>query len=118
MLEPGGILVSREPLGGGILRRCVMTEVSEKGLTGRGAGEYEFARWRVEKKRRIRIDLVTYVVVNLFLIVVWAVTGFGYFWPGWVLAGWGVLLGLDIWSAYSRRPITDDDIQRELRTGR
>ena len=51
-------------------------------------------------------------------VVVWAVTGFGYFWPGWVMAGWGVLLGLDVWSAYSRRPITDDDIERELHTGR
>ena len=87
------------------------------GRTGRGAAEYEFARWRVERKRKIRTDLVTYVVINLFLIGVWAVTGFGYFWPGWVLAGWGVLLCLDIWGVYTRRPITDDDIERELRTG-
>lgn len=95
-----------------------MSELLESGRTGPDVVEYEFARWRVEKKRKVRTDLVTYVVVNLFLIGVWAVTGFGYFWPGWVLAGWAVLLGLDIWSVYARKPITDEDIQRELHTGR
>ena len=35
-------------------------------------------------------DTFAYVVINAFLIGVWAVTGAGYFWPGWVLAGWGV----------------------------
>lgn len=95
-----------------------MAELMDAGRTGPGAAEYEFARWRVEKKRKIRTDLVTYVVINLFLIGVWAVTGFGNFWPGWVLAGWGVLLGLDVWNVYSRRPITEDDIERELHTRR
>ena len=28
------------------------------------------------------------------------------------------LLGLDVWSVYSRRPITEDDIERELHTAR
>ena len=45
-------------------------------------------------------------------------TGFGYFWPGWVLAGWGVLLLLDVWSVYYRRSLTEDDIDRELRNRR
>lgn len=92
-----------------------MAELSQKGLTSRSAAEYEFARWRVERKRKVRTDLVIYVVINLFLVVVWAVSGFGYFWPGWVMAGWGVLLGLDAWSVYSRRPATEDDIEAELR---
>jgi hypothetical protein len=95
-----------------------MAELLDTGRSGPGAPEYEFARWRVERKRKIRIDLVTYVVVNLFLIGVWAVTGFGYFWPGWVMAGWGVLLGLDVWSVHLRRPVTDDDIERELHARR
>ena len=40
----------------------------------------------------------------------------GYFWPGWVLAGWGVLLLLDAWNAQYPRPITDEDLDRELRS--
>src|SRR5215217_5729190 len=36
----------------------------------------------------------SFVVVNLMLIAIWAVTGAGYFWPIWPLLGWGLgLLG-------------------------
>ena len=43
--------------------------------------EREAARKRVEKKHKFRGDVVAYVVINLFLIGLWAATGFGYFWP-------------------------------------
>jgi hypothetical protein len=33
-----------------------------------------------------------------------------------VLAGWGVLLLLDAWNAQYPRPITDEDLDRELRS--
>lgn len=56
--------------------------------------------------------VVAYVVVNLFLTGACAVTGFGYFWPSWVLAGWGML---DARNVCFRRPLTEDDIDRELR---
>jgi hypothetical protein len=81
-------------------------------------GEREAARKRVEKKHKFRGDVVAYVVINLFLVGLWAATGFGYFWPGWVLAGWGVLLLLDAWNTYYRRPITEEEIDKELRAGR
>lgn len=74
----------------------------------------EEARKRVERKHKLRADAVAYVVINAFLIGAWAATGFGYFWPGWVLAGWGVLLLLDAWNAYFGRPVTEADIDREL----
>jgi hypothetical protein len=80
--------------------------------------EYELARRRVERKRKFRADLVAYVVINAFLIGVWAATGLGYFWPGWVLAGWGVVLVLDAWNVYYRRPVTSKDIEEELERGR
>jgi fatty acid desaturase len=80
--------------------------------------EREWARKRIERKRKLRGDFAAYIVINLFLIGAWAVTGFGYFWPGWVLAGWGVLLVLDVWNTYFRRPVTEHDIDRELRSRR
>ena len=79
--------------------------------------EREAARRRLERKRKLVGDIVAYLVVNAFLVGVWAVTGRGYFWPGWVLAGWGVLLLLDAWNTLYRRPITEADIDRELRGG-
>ena len=70
---------------------------------------------RIKDKRDFKTHAVSYVVVNLFLIGVWAVSGGGYFWPGWVMAGWGIGLVLHGWQTYrGERPITEQDIQREM----
>jgi hypothetical protein len=70
---------------------------------------------RVKDKRDFKTHVVTYVLVNLFLVGVWAVSGSGYFWPGWVMAGWGIGLVLHGWQTYrGDRPITEEDIQREM----
>ena len=42
------------------------------------------------RARTLRPDVVAYLAVNLMLIVIWAATGAGYFWPIWPLLGWGV----------------------------
>jgi len=80
--------------------------------------ERAWARNRLERKRKFYGDVVAYVVINLALIVVWAVSGSGSFWPGWVLGGWGVLLLLDGWAVYFRQPITEADIDREVQRHR
>lgn len=77
--------------------------------------DYELARARLMRKRKFKSDVIAYLVINAFLVGIWAVSGFGYFWPGWVLAGWGVLLLLDGWDAFYRHDVTEEDIQRELR---
>lgn len=86
----------------------------EESATSGASAERQWARRRLERKRKFYGDVVAYVVINAALIVVWAVSGFGYFWPGWVAGGWGVLLLLDAWGLYYRRPITEQDIDREL----
>ncbi len=65
--------------------------------------ERDEARRRLERRRRFRGDVFAFVVVNLFLVAAWAVTGAGYFWPAWVMAGWAVLLLIDGW-AHLRPP--------------
>ncbi|HEX6876887.1 MAG TPA: 2TM domain-containing protein [Nocardioidaceae bacterium] len=80
--------------------------------------DYEQARARLVRKRKFRGDLVAYIVINAFIVGLWAVTGFGSFWPGWVLAIWGVLLLLDGWDAFYRHDVTEEDIQREMRKAR
>lgn len=69
-----------------------MVEVSEheSSATPLGPTDRERARARVERKHKLRADLVAYVVINVALIGAWAATGFGYFWPAWVLGFWGV----------------------------
>lgn len=77
----------------------------------------ERARKRLEAKRDLLNHVVAYVVVNAFIVLVWAFTGAGYFWPGWVIGGWGVGLVFHVWDFY-RRPITEADVDKELQRGR
>jgi hypothetical protein len=72
---------------------------------------------RLEKKRAWTRSLLAYCVVNDFLIGIWAVSGRGYFWPGWVLAGWGIGEVLSYWDAFRRKPISEAAIDAELRRG-
>jgi hypothetical protein len=51
---------------------------------------YKIARKRVEEKKGFYTHLVSYVVVNAMLIIIWALTGQGYPWFIWTLAGWGI----------------------------
>jgi hypothetical protein len=44
----------------------------------------------VAPRRPLRPEIVAYLAVNLMLIVIWAATGAGYFWPIWPLLGWGI----------------------------
>jgi hypothetical protein len=41
-------------------------------------------------------------------------TGSGYFWPAWVMLGWGMGLVLNAWDVLFRRPVMEEDIQREI----
>ena len=75
----------------------------------------EKARERLESRRQFWQHLVSYVVVNAGLIGIWAVTGGGYFWPGWVLFAWGIGLVLHAWTTFFERPIDEADIDREIR---
>jgi hypothetical protein len=72
------------------------------------------ATTRVRKRRDFGAHVVVYVVVNAMLIGIWALTGQGYFWPAWVLLGWGVGLILNFWDVYIRRPVTEADVEREM----
>ena len=56
-------------------------------------------------------------VVNAFLVLIWALTGAGYFWPIWVIGGWGIGLVLHAWTAFLQKPITEADIDREVERG-
>ena len=43
-----------------------------------------------------------FVLINLFLVAIWVLTGFGYFWPAWVILGWGLGLAIHGAVTYAR----------------
>jgi 2TM domain len=77
-------------------------------------GEREAAKRRVRARREFTSNVVGYVVMNAALIGIWALSGTGYFWPGWVIGVWGVILVLHWWNAFGRRPMTEADIDAEM----
>jgi uncharacterized ion transporter superfamily protein YfcC len=83
-------------------------------MTGDETDLREEARKRVTKKRDLGAHVVVYVVVNTMVVVLWAMTGGGYFWPAWLMVCWGVGLILNIWDVYFRRPVTEHDVDREM----
>jgi hypothetical protein len=82
------------------------------------ATERQRARKRVEAKRDFGSHVAAYVVVNAFVIGIWAFTGTGYFWPAWLIGAWGVGLALHAWDLFVRRPVTEEDVDREMRRAR
>ena len=80
-----------------------------------GSEEWARARKRVTDRREFGAHLVAYVVVNAFFVFMWAGTGAGYFWPIWLLGCWGMGLVLHAWEVFVRRPVTDADVEAELR---
>jgi len=53
----------------------------------------ERAQKQLKAKAAFRQGVMNYVAVNAFLVVLWAVTGRGSFWPIWPILGWGIGLG-------------------------
>ena len=83
-----------------------------------GDAEREAAIKRLKDKRAFGTNVVSFVAVNVFLIVIWAITGQGFFWPAFVIFGWGIGLAGHAWRVYGQKPITEADIEREMRRGR
>ena len=69
---------------------------------------------RLKERREFAQHVVAYVVINAFLVAVWFLTGAGYFWPAWVIAGWGIGLVLHAYSVFVQKPISEADIEREM----
>ena len=67
----------------------------------------------LKKKRDFRGHLFIYVAVNAVLVVIWAITSGGFFWPIFPILGWGIGVAANAWDVYGRKPISEDEIARE-----
>lgn len=72
---------------------------------------------RIKRKREFVGHVVLYVIVNAGLWIVWAASGAhtNDLWPAWVSGIWLVILLLDAYKVYKERPISDQQVQEEIR---
>jgi len=70
---------------------------------------------RLKKRRDFYGHVLVYLLVNAFLIVIWAVTTpGGFFWPVFPLVGWGIGVVMNAWDVYVAEEVSEDRIQREM----
>ena len=70
---------------------------------------------QLKKRRDFRGHLLVYLLVNTFIVVIWAVTdAHGFFWPVFPIVGWGIGVVMNAWDVYWRPRITEQAIQREM----
>lgn len=94
----------------------------------------ELAVKRLERKRRFGMRAVSYAVVGVVLIAIWAITeyhnaggwptsGFSqsssipHEWNIWIIypvLGLGLAVGIDAWHTFGHKPITEREIRREM----
>jgi hypothetical protein len=70
---------------------------------------------RLKKRRDFHGHVLVYLLVNAFLVVIWAVTSpDGFFWPIFPLVGWGIAVVMNAWDVYFAEEIGEEDIDREM----
>ena len=80
---------------------------------------------RLKRKRKFVQDVVGYVAVNGVLWLIWLLSDRSSDgsipWPAWISLVWGFLLVVDAWRTYGKwprslnQPITETDIEREMK---
>jgi len=69
---------------------------------------------RLKKKRDFQGHLIVYVLVNTFIVIIWAVTGSGFFWPIFPIVGWGIGVVMNAWDVYRSDEPDEAQIRREM----
>jgi hypothetical protein len=69
---------------------------------------------RLKKRRDFYGHILFYLLVNTFLVVIWAVTSSGFFWPVFPLVGWGIAVVMNAWDVYVSDEVDEEKIQREM----
>ena len=69
----------------------------------------------LKHRRGLQKQLKTYAIVNVTLVIIWALSGRGDFWPIWPIVFWGLAL---VYRAMifqgSEKPISETEIEQEM----
>ena len=90
--------------------------MTEDGDVGRAteAPLREQAIKRLKKRRDFFAHLLVYVLVNAFIVAIWAVTSGGFFWPIFPMVGWGIGVVMNAWDVWRPAEFSEAEITREI----
>jgi len=74
----------------------------------------ERALVHLKKKRDFWAHVLVYIMVNSLITGVWAMTSHGFFWPIFIIAGWGIGVVMNAWDVYRREEFSEEEIRREM----
>ena len=66
---------------------------------------YEEARKRVKAVKNFYSNLVTYLIVNLFLAILNLITSPGHWWFIWVVLGWGIGIAFQAYNVFGKNAL-------------
>ena len=70
---------------------------------------------RLKKRRDFFAHLLVYVLVNAFVVAIWALTNpDGFFWPIFPMAGWGIGVVMNAWDVFLNDEFDEEKIRREM----
>ena len=70
---------------------------------------------RLKKRHDFHGHLLVYVLVNTFIVVIWALTNdHGFFWPVFPIVGWGIGVVMNAWDVYRGDEVDETEIRREM----
>ena len=70
---------------------------------------------QVRKRRDFYGHLLVFVLVNAAVITIWATVGDrGFFWPIFLILGWGIGLVMNAWDVFYRSYEDEGQIQHEI----
>lgn len=70
---------------------------------------------RLKAKRAVKSAGVLWIVIVVALVIIWAATGRGGFWPMWPMIGLAIAWLFMVYNAYfAPRKISESDIRREI----
>lgn len=58
----------------------------------------------LRKRRELASHVITFVMVNTFLVIIWYVSGAGFFWPMIPIFGWGIGIVFHAWDVLWPQP--------------
>ncbi len=110
------------------------TDSDSNAATGRDPAVRQRAIKQIERRRKFRVRAIGSAVGMIILVAIWAATeyhnaggwptqGFSQssgihdvwnFWIVYPVGAWLLILGIDAWSVYGRRPISENEIEREI----